>query len=76
MKSSYYVEFRRISIQSEFHVFRGTKSGDGHLAHFEWLKMRHVSSGELVKQCVQVWVHRRQMAPCEWMEIHGRWIRE
>ena len=49
MKSSYHVEFRRILRQSEFHVFRGTESVAGHLAHFEWLKMRHVSSGELVK---------------------------
>ena len=33
----------------ECHVFRGTESSAGHLAHFEWLKMRHVSNGELVK---------------------------
>ena len=43
------VEFLQIPRQYEFHVFRGTESGAGHLAHFEWLKMRHVSSGELVK---------------------------
>ena len=49
MKSSYHVEFHLILRHSKFHVFRCTKSSAGHLAHFEWLKMRHVSSGELVK---------------------------
>ena len=49
MKSSYHVEFRPIPRQSKFHIFRGTESGARHLTHFEWLKMRQVSSGELVK---------------------------
>ena len=49
MKYSYIIEYRRIPKQSKFHVFLGTESGAGHLAHFEWFKMRHVSSGELVK---------------------------
>ena len=50
MKSCYHVEFRRISRQTEFHVFRGNVGSAGHLAHFEWLTVCHVSGAELVKQ--------------------------
>ena len=39
----------RIPRQSKFQVFRGIESGTGNLTYFEWLKMRHLSSGELVK---------------------------
>ena len=49
MKSSYHVEFSRIPRQLEFHVFRGTNDGVGHVAQVEWLKVRHVSDCELVK---------------------------
>ena len=49
MESSYHVEFCLFPRQSKFHVFRGIEGGVGHLAHFERLKMRHMSSGELVK---------------------------
>ena len=36
----------RIPRQSEFHVFRGTESCAGHLAHCEWIKRCHVSCAE------------------------------
>ena len=49
MKSSYHVEFRQIPKKSEFHVFRGTERGVGHLAHIEWLKRCHMSCAELFK---------------------------
>ena len=39
------VEFR----DSWNFTFFEAEGGAGNLAHFEWLKMRHVSSGELVK---------------------------
>ena len=48
-KSSYHVEFRRISRQLKFHVFRNIGSSAGHLAHHEWLKRCHVSCAECVK---------------------------
>ena len=50
MKSSYTVEFRQIPIQSEFQVFRGTESHEGHLARVEWLTLSHMSNEEQVKQ--------------------------
>ena len=44
--TSNFVEFRD---SNNFHVFRGDEGSTRHLAHFEWLKVCHVSSAELVK---------------------------
>ena len=44
-KSSYHVEFRRIPRKSEF-VFRGHERSTGHLTHFEWLTVCHMSGAE------------------------------
>ena len=45
-KSSYHVEFRQISRQSEFHVLRGNESDGWHVVGVEWLTLRHMSSCE------------------------------
>ena len=80
MKSSYYVEFRQIPRQSEFHVFRDTWSGAGHLmVRDTW----HIVSGSRSATChVQNesnmrlnGTHERHMATCDWVEIYVRWIR-
>ena len=47
-KSSYNVEFRQIPRQSELHVFRDNERSAGHLVHFEWLTVCHVSGAESV----------------------------
>ena len=64
-------EFRRILTQSEFHVFRGIESDIRHLTHFEWLKMRHVFSGELVEHDLKCGAIGNTW---HLVEIHGRWI--
>ena len=42
-----FVKFRD---SRNLHVFRGNERNAGHLAHFEWLTVCHVSGVELVKQ--------------------------
>ena len=43
--TSNFIEFRD---SRNFHVFRGNGGSTGHLAHFEWLIVCHVSGVELV----------------------------
>ena len=57
MKSSYHVEFRD---SRKLHVFRGNERSTGHLAHFEWLTVCHVSSVDSVNLSSSVgpmWTH-------------------
>ena len=42
---SNFVEFRD---SRNLHVFRGNERSTGHLVHFEWLTVCHMSSAELV----------------------------
>ena len=43
--TSNFVEFQD---SQNLHVFRGNERSAGHLAHFEWLTLFHVSGAELV----------------------------
>ena len=44
--TSNFVEFRD---SQNLHVFQGNEHNVGHLAHFEWLIVCHMSGAELVK---------------------------
>ena len=73
MKSSYHVEFRRILRQLEFARFSRQRACGGHLAHFEWLTVCHVSSENSVNLSSSVgpmWTHG--MMPFEENLIVGR----
>ena len=68
--TSNFVEFRD---NQNFHVFRGNEHSAGHLAHFEWLTMCHVSGVESVNLSSSVgpmWTHG--MIPLEENQIVGR----
>ena len=45
---------RRIPRQSEFARFSRKQRNEGHLAHFEWLAVCHMSSAELVNMSSSV----------------------
>ena len=69
MKSSYHVEFRD---SRNLHVFRGNERIVGHLAHFEWLIVCHMSSADSVNLSSSVgpmWTH--VMMPLEENQMVG-----
>ena len=64
-----FVKFRD---NQNIHVFRGNKRNTGHLAHFEWITVCHVSGVELVNMSSSVgptWT----CGISKWME-NPKWV--
>ena len=70
---SNFVEFRDYRI---LHIFRGNERNAGHLAHFEWLTVVHVSGAELLEQGESSGAHVNIWHLLIRGKSQSRWIRD